>query len=370
MYLHEAVRNIVENKRDISVFLLFLIISFCGIAITDSLIYSTSKKAEQELSLNGHNVITVELDEKISEKTIDKLFKNSEYNIAKTKKMIFSVGQSPYSDDLKLVAGTEKKKLYVRKINILHPFSDNVIYYTNSQDDNDAKYLFLNGVPFRVIGNIEKKKTEFLDSLGLSSFGDNVNYIIPLETMFRLTLDDSIDSIDLIKKNSISGDDIDYVRNTLVKGNIKKFSISSPLDAKLAIERVLDRFGLLTNSIYTLLTMMVLFIIVMICRRTFLSRSTEFSLKIIHGIDKAVITRTVIIELIIITFMSLVVSVIVTLIMTYGLSLALGLTLLFRPVMISMAFFLVIFACYVSGVHAGNNFFKQNPIELIKKRSV
>ncbi|EFH7843893.1 hypothetical protein GJ336_21130 [Escherichia coli] len=365
MYLTESFLNIIENKRNISIFFVFLIISFSGIAITDSLIYSTSKKAEQELSLNGHNVITVDFEDKVSDKKISLLFKNTNYILAKSKKMIFSVGGSPYSDDMKIVTGTEKKKLNTKRIDITQPFEKNVILYS---EDQSHKIFFLNGLPFQPIGKIEKKKTEFLDSLGLSSFDDNVNYIIPLETMLRLTLDDSIDSIDLFKKNEITSGDIEYIKKILLNGNIRKFSIHSPLDAKLAVDRVLDRFSLLTNSIYILLTMIMLIVIILVCKKTFQSRSTEFALKIIHGINKAVIIRTVIIELIIITFIGLSVAVIVTIMMTYVLSLFLGIVLLFRPVMILLTFILVISASYVSGLHSGNYFFKQNPVELIKNR--
>ncbi|MCG9430033.1 hypothetical protein LCT58_23305, partial [Escherichia coli] len=97
MYLTEAILNIIENKRNIIVFLVFLVISFSGIAVTDSLIYSTSKKAEEELSLNGHNVITVEFEEVVSDKKINMIFKDANYDLVKTKKMIFSVGESPYN---------------------------------------------------------------------------------------------------------------------------------------------------------------------------------------------------------------------------------------------------------------------------------
>lgn len=370
MYVTEAIQNIIENKRNILLFLVFLIISFCGIAITDSLIYSTSKKAEQELSLNGYNIITIDFHEKVSEKIIDKLFCDDDYSLAKTKNMMFTIGVSPYSDDVKMVMGTDKTKIIASRIDITKPFENNVILYSNEQYQKHPKYIFLNGLPFKPIGKIEKKKTEFLDSLGLSSVGDNINYIIPLKTMFRLTLDDYIDSIDLIKKNDIKNNDIEHIKYKLFSKNIVKFSINSVLDAKLAVDRVLDRFGVLTNSIYTLLTIMMLIIIIMICRKTFQSRSTEFALKIIHGIDKAVIIRTVIIELMIITVLGLTAATLLTIMATYLLSSFLGLELLFRPVMILLSFMLVVFASYVSGVHAGNYFFKQNPVELIKNRSL
>ncbi|ECA2211409.1 ABC transporter permease, partial [Salmonella enterica subsp. enterica serovar Mikawasima] len=362
MYISEALQNILENKRNIIVFMLFLIISFSCITITDSLIYSTSKKAEQELSLNGYNVITVEFDEKVSEKKIDELFHNAGYSISKSKKSVFTVGVTPYSDDMKMVIGSDKIKLSARGIKISGPFENNVILYYDNPYYSNAEVFFLDGLPFRSIGKIKKKKTEFLDSLGLSSFSDNVNYIIPLETIFRLTLDDSIDIIDLIKNDDITINDIEYIKNLLFEKNITKFSIHSVLDAKLAVNKVLERFSLLTNSIYTLLTVMMIIIIIMVCRKTFQSRSTEFALKLIHGVDKAVIIRTVIVELMIITFIGLFSSILLTIFMSYVLSLYLGIVLLFRFEMIFLSFLLVMFASYISGVYTGIGFFKENPV--------
>ncbi|RDP83849.1 FtsX-like permease family protein [Escherichia coli] len=370
MYLYEASQNIIENKRSISSFLIFLVISFCGIAVTDSLIYSTSKKAEQELNLNGHNVITVDFESKVPEKKINILFQNANYKIVKTKRMFFSVGESPYRDDVKMVSGTELAALNIRRIKLNHSFDNNVILYSSDQKHGKSSQIFLNGIPFKVTGKIEKKKTEFLDSLGLSTFNENINYIIPLETMFRLTLDDSIDSIAIIKNTNITNGDLELIKLMLLDGDIKRFSIRSPLDAKMAVDRVLDRFSILTNSIYILLTIMMIIIIIMICRKTFQSRSTEFALKIIHGINKKAITQTVIIELVIVTFIGLVFAVIVTIIMTYLLSILIGISLLFRPVMILLSFILVIIAAYFSGLHVGNSFFKQNPVDLVKNRCI
>ncbi|EBW7049987.1 hypothetical protein BJH44_004885 [Salmonella enterica subsp. enterica serovar Bredeney] len=368
MYISEAFQNILENKRSIVIFLFFLIMGFSGITVTDSLIYSTSNKAEQELSLNGYNIITVEFDEKVSEKKIDEIFHNAEYFISKSKKVFFTVGVTPYNDDMKIVMGVDKIKLSVRGISVSEPFENNVILYSDNQHYNNAEMFFLDGLPFKPAGKIQKKKTEFLDSLGLDSFRDNVNYIVPLETIFRLTLDDSIDIIDIVKSNEITTYDIEHVKNLLLKQNIGKFSIHSVLDAKLVVDGVLKRFSLLTNSIYTLLTVMMVIIITMVCRKTFQSRSTEFALKLIHGIDKTVIIRTVIIELMIIILGGLFLSILLTMILSYVLSLYLGLTLLFRVGMILLSFLLVMLASYISGIYTGICFFKENPVKLIKNR--
>lgn len=200
-----------------------------------------------------------------------------------------------------MVLGTDKIKLSNRGIEIPSLFENNAILIAEEAGHWNDKIIFLNGLPFKIVGEIKNKKTEFLDSLGLSSFRDNINYIIPIETMFRLTLDDTIDTIDVVKDSDINSEDIVKIKQKLIDNNITDFTIRSILDAKEAVGNVLNRFALLTNSVYTLLTVMMLVIIVTVCRRAFQSRSTEFALKVIHGIDKRIIIHTVIIEMILIT---------------------------------------------------------------------
>lgn len=60
-YLKEALLNIIENRRQNFAFLVFLSLSFIGIIITDSLIYSVSLKAEEELKVHSDKVIFVKL---------------------------------------------------------------------------------------------------------------------------------------------------------------------------------------------------------------------------------------------------------------------------------------------------------------------
>ncbi|HFG3530887.1 TPA: permease, partial [Escherichia coli] len=49
IYINDALLNIYENKKQMLSFVVFLTLSFIGIIITDSLIFSVSKKAEEEL---------------------------------------------------------------------------------------------------------------------------------------------------------------------------------------------------------------------------------------------------------------------------------------------------------------------------------
>lgn len=50
-YLKEALLNIIENRRQNFAFLVFLSLSFIGVIITDSLIYSVSLKIHQACEL-------------------------------------------------------------------------------------------------------------------------------------------------------------------------------------------------------------------------------------------------------------------------------------------------------------------------------
>ena len=368
LYFREAYLNLLENKRSIIVILIFIILSFSGIAVTDSLIFSTSKKAEKELSLSGNNIITVEFNAKISEKKIDSIFRDRHYVISKSKKMPFYTGTSPFSNEMKMVLGTDKIKIYSYGVEKLSFFDNNMILITEDERGSNERTFFLNGLPFNVSGVIKNKKTEFLDSLGLSAFSNKFNYIIPIKTMFRLTLDDTIDSVDIVVNRDINDADINQIKNKLRGGNIYDFSIRSILDAKKSVANVINKFSLLTNTVYLLMTVMMLVIIVIVCRRAFQSRGTEFALKVIHGINKKIIIRIVIIEIILIVLIGAVVSVILTISLMHLLSLYIGIELFFRPVMIIAAFSFFVFVIYSVGVHSGMYFFKQNPIDLIKSR--
>lgn len=369
MYVYEAFQNILENKRNLSVVLIFFVLGYTGIAVTDSLIYSTSQKAEMELSLNGKNVINIAFNSKVSGRIIDAIFINEPYIVSKSKKVPFYTGVSPFSNEMKMVLGTDDVNIFSRSIKISSSFANNtIIIADNAKKHLDNNVVFLNGLPFSIIGEIKNPKTDFLDSLGLSSFRDNINYIIPIETMFRLTLDDTIDAIDLVKDGEIDSNDIIRVKNKLMRNGISDFTVRSILDAKEAVGNVLNRFALLTNSVYTLLTMMMLVIIVTVCRKAFQSRCTEFALKVIHGIDKKTITNIVIIEMFLLTLASVLFSVVFTLILMRCLSLYLSMELFFRPIMIGISFFVVLFASYTVGIYSGRYFFKQNPVDLIKNR--
>ncbi len=97
---------------------------------------------------------------------------------------------------------------------------------------------------------------------------------------------------------------ITVVKNQLNKYNIGGYTLTTSLDAREVVERVLNRFSLLTNSIYILLTITAIISSIIVCKRNFYSRATEFALKIIHGIPYGNIQIIVVIE----TFFTVIIS--------------------------------------------------------------
>lgn len=348
----------------------FLVIGFTGITVTDSMIYSTSLQAQAELNVNGDEVLSVDFSKPHSGNKIERIFNKSSYALSKIKNMFLFIGASPFSEDMKLVVGIDDNKLHILAPERKMEFKGSVIIVPDDTTFSEGDNVYLNGVPFKVIGKLKKKKTDFLDSLGLSVAKYNSRYLIPLETMFRLVLDNHINSIDLIKNDKIAPEDIASVKNILLDNDINEYSIHSVLDAKEAVEKVFDRFSVLTNSVYILLTIMVVVIVMVSCRKIFQSRTIEFALKVIHGIDKKTIIRIVILEVIIVIFASSIISIFMTTVLIYLTSHFFQIEMHIRLLMISISFITVILSCYMTSIYSGNQFFNVNPVNLIKKNSV
>lgn len=367
MYLSESIKNIIENIRNVLFMVTFLVIGFTGIALTDSMIYSTSLQAESELNVNGNDVLSVGFSKTHSGQRIEKLFEEDVFTISKIKEAFFYIGESPFTEDMKLVLGADAFKLNAIAPGNEQEFEGNVVFVPYDSPFNENDNLYLNGVPFKVIGKIKKKNTDFLDSLGISTAKFDSRYLIPLKTMCRLVLDDYINSVDLIKQKEIESEDIGLVKKILSGNGIDDYSIHSVLDAKKTVENVFNRFAVLTNSVYVMLTSMVVIIVMVSCRKIFQNRTVEFALKVIHGIDKKIIIRIVILEIIIIAFASSVISVLITMVLIYFISYYFQIDMHIRLLMTSVSFTTVIFSCYMISIYSGNQFFKINPVSLIKK---
>lgn len=70
----DAFLNLYENRKSFIVFTIFLIISFTGIIMTDSLIYSVSQRAESELKIQGDNVITIDFRTPVTIEKVNSFF--------------------------------------------------------------------------------------------------------------------------------------------------------------------------------------------------------------------------------------------------------------------------------------------------------
>ncbi|AOF13765.1 permease AatP [Yersinia enterocolitica] len=373
IYILEAIISLKENIRYTLTFIVFLSLSFLGVIITDSLIYSVSMQAEKELKSRGNNIISIELYQKGKKASIAKVLNDFYAKLSYSQRSFLSGGNSPYSDETISVMATDKAG-----INLImgDEFDDSLfegnvaIYNNNNQDISDKpRMIFFNGVPFHIIGVKNKSKAEFLDSLGLSPNNSNEKYYIPLDTLFRFNLDNKIDNVQIIFDKDVTDEMSTAVKNKLKRNNIDKYMITTSLDARMIVERVLNRFSLLTNSIYLLLTITAIISCVVVCKRNFQSRSTEFALKIIHGISYKDIQIVVVIETIFTVIVSLLLSIVISILAIISLSSMLHIAVKIRWLMILISLSTVLMLCFIVNLFYGNKTFKINPVDLIKART-
>ncbi|ELP0584374.1 FtsX-like permease family protein [Escherichia coli] len=372
IYISEAILNLKENIRYTLIFILFLSLSFLGVVIIDSLIYSVSMQAEKELNSTGNNVISIKLHHQESINRIEKIL-NTFVKLSFSQHSFFSGGDSPYSDDSVSVIAIDKIGIDLLMDEGFDKslFEGNVAIYNSnvSEVSNKSSITFFNGIPFHVIGVKNKSKTEFLDSLGLSPNQSNVKYYIPLDTLFRFKIDNKIDNIKIILNKDVTSDIVSAVKNELDKHNIDQYTITTSLDVREIVARVLNRFSLLTNSIYILLTITAIISCIVVCKRNFQSRTTEFALKIIHGVSYKSIQIIVIIETICTVMVSLFLSMAISTLMIISLSAILHISVNIRWFMILISLSAVLLTCFIANLFYGSIIFKMNPIELIKARA-
>ncbi|EEV7162616.1 ABC transporter permease, partial [Escherichia coli] len=157
-----------------------------------------------------------------------------------------------------------------------------------------------------------KRKTTFLDSLGLNSLQEDSDFFIPLETALRLTLSNEIDSVKLILKKEVDSFYLLQLNDLLKKNGVDDYSIISFIDAKKAVDNVLNRFSLLTNIMYFFLTVTSVITAKSMSKKMFQYRSTEFALKILNGINGKIVCFVILIESIIVALLSLLISLVVS----------------------------------------------------------
>ena len=366
-YLKEALLNIIENRRQNFAFLVFLSLSFIGIIITDSLIFSVSLKAEEELKVHSDKIIFVKFYRPKTAEYITKKIITVSKVISFSKNAFLYVGDTPFSGEPFLVNGIDKLGLNTGYMGDLSDkYNGNVAIVNESSPFLGKKQIFINGIPFKIIGVRLNSKTDFLDSLGLKVNQSDEHILIPLETMFKMKLDNRVDAVKIFLDNIVTKRDINNVKRVLYDNDIRKFDIVTSLNAKEAVDRVLERFSLLTNSVYVILTLSASVTCFILSKRSFYSRRVELSLKIIHGTEKKEITVLIIIESLIMLSVCLFISVIHAGVIMHIIKYFLDVTISIRTTMITISLANVLLVFISANIIFGRLFFSINPVNAIK----
>ncbi|EGL7863547.1 hypothetical protein IRJ69_004770 [Escherichia coli] len=181
LYIKEAGLNIKENKS-IFTFVFFLLVSFTGITVTDSLIFSVSRQAESELKINGDNVISIKLDIPVNKEKIYRLLYTEERSVFFEKSLFVNIGESPFSEKTGMIVGLDRGMFGMPQFNIKNPSGNEIILNQSTLNtfSHPVDYIFVNGIPFKITGVLTNKKTDFLDSLGLTEHSARKNYIVSI----------------------------------------------------------------------------------------------------------------------------------------------------------------------------------------------
>lgn len=367
IYISNAILNLKENKLNSFFFISFLAFGLAGIIIIDSLTYSVSKKAESELKISGDNVITIKFYSPVDENKIKKIFDGRGYTLSFTKNIFLSDGVS--SGSSVVVTGVDSLNKEINGVE-QNKFVGDVVVVNNDRINNFSKIVYLGGVPFRVVGEVKKTKTEFLDSLGISRVNNASNYIIPIDTSMRFALDRMINSVSIIFSTTVDNNSINEVERKLKDNGMVSFNVISYLNAQHAVSAVFERFNILTNTIYIILNLSTIVIMVILCKRSFQLRTTEFALKVIHGISIKSIVKIVTIETLIVMTLSIFSAFILSLLIMLIMSNVMTIDLMIRFRMLYISVVTLTLLCFMLNVRYGKVFFTKNPIDVIHGRNV
>ncbi|HBB5069807.1 TPA: ABC transporter permease, partial [Escherichia coli] len=213
-----------------------------------------------------------------------------------------------------------------------------------------------------------KRKTTFLDSLGLNSLQEDSDFFIPLETALRLTLSNEIDSVKLILKKEVDSFYLLQLNDLLKKNGVDDYSIISFIDAKKAVDNVLNRFSLLTNIMYFFLTVTSVITAKSMSKKMFQYRSTEFALKILNGINGKIVCFVILIESIIVALLSLLISLVVSFGILVTVSNIISVKLMMRYDVLTLSVFVIVFFLCVYNIRLSYSLFSKDLSILIKER--
>ncbi len=358
----EAIINIYENRKIFIPFIVFMMFSFLGITITDSLIFSSTTAAQDELKINGDDILTIYFDEPLDKDKIFNIFKSFQTKITAEKYAYIKTGETPFKANIRSVHGVE------RIDKILLSDDKNEIIIKDTFPHENADEIYLNGLPFKIIARIDKKKTDFLDSLGLNSNINAGSFFIPLKTLSRLTLSNKINAINLNFNKKITQQQIESVQKTLNQYDITNYNIHSYINAKKTVDTVIGRFYILTNTIYLLLSLTSCILIISVCKKNFNYRCTEFAIKIIHGISPQQIAQVTLAETIIVILISIMTSCIASWLILYQLSDFVGVIISIRLDIMMLTSIVIAIIAIIANIILGLFLYKKNPLTLIKER--
>ncbi|MDX5538810.1 ABC transporter permease [Escherichia coli] len=367
----ESLQNIQENKNMMYLYSFVLILSFTGVIITDSLINSVAKTAQSELRSEGESTITISFHMSKSRDLITNILSQMQIkDVFFSKNVFFQVGGNPFASQLKKITGIERKDVLFNDIHsdFWVKGKNSVVIRSGDGDLSKKAYIYIDGLPFKVNGVTSKKKTIFLDSLGLSSLQKEGEIFIPLETATRLSLNNEIDSARLILKKEV--DDVNIIKlNELLKANgIDNYNIISFIDAKKAVDNVLNRFSLLTNIMYFFLTVTSVITAKSMSKKMFQYRSTEFALKILNGINGKIVCIVIFVEGLIVALISISVSLLMSFVILVIVSSAISVDLAMRYNALMTSVCVIAFFLCVYNTKLSYSLFAKDLSTLIKER--
>ena len=367
----ESSKNIQENKSMMYLYSFVLILSFTGIIITDSLINSVAKTAQSELRSDGEATITINFHISKSRDLIANILSKMEIkDVFFSKTLFLKVGENPFASQLKKVTGIESEDILFDVLRSDFGVKENssVVVRSSNNDLAKNKYIYINDLPFKVNSVASKKKTVFLDSLGLNSPQEEGDVFISLETATRLSLNNEIDSARVVLKKEV--DDINLMQlNTLLKSSgIDNYKIISFIDAKRAVDNVLSRFSLLTNIMYFFLTVTSIIMAKSMSKKMFQCRSTEFALKMLNGINGKTVCIVIFIESSIVALLSIFVSLLISFVILVVVSGAISVDLAMRyNALITSVCVIALFLC-IYNTKLSYSLFSKELSTLIKER--
>ncbi|HAL9185169.1 TPA: ABC transporter permease, partial [Escherichia coli] len=324
---------------------------------------------QSELRDEGDSIITINFHVPKSRYQMAAILSQMEIkDMFFSKRIFFQVGENPFATQLKKITGIESKDALLSGA-----FSDFGIKDKNSVAirDNESfkkKFIYINGIPFKVYNIAAKKKTNFLDSLGLSSLQEDGDFFIPLETALRLSLSNEIDSVKLLLKKEADDSVLLQLRELLKKNGVNDYSVISFIDAKKIVDNVLDRFSLLTNIMYFFLTVTSVITAKSMSKKMFQYRSTEFALKILNGINGKIVCFVILMESIIVALFSLLMSLLVSFFTLITVSNIISVKLIMRYDVLGMSVFIIVFFLCVYNIRLSYSLFSKDLSILIKER--